>query len=387
MDDIDRLIKDTLKQNIDIPLSCENTILYTLKKNNLVKKYKHFKFIKSLCTACLGILFSTGIVFAGYTVYEKVWKEPTVYNSLEEKINHDKNVYETTNKANLEKNEVISSEKAISIAQDIYNNLNILESISQNNLTINKDVFTNYYDIQTQKYNIVISANGIFRDLINNSFNYISINDNISEEEAINIANTIIQSINLDDKYNLQYIERTKSFKNGNGANIWFASYYQMINGLDNKYNCINISFNVVNNILQIESIITIDNDFKYENNEVILTKDEAIKIAKEIDRKISVLDITSCKADLEIERLNSFVYIQEQTLGKEDEQKNEIIDGVIHSYTGYSHEKILRTIWNVKIYYDYNNTNARNDKERFGRNYYIDSTTGEVIGGSWGKR
>ena len=38
MDNIDKLIQDSLKQNIEVPLSCKNTILYTLKKKKSIEK-------------------------------------------------------------------------------------------------------------------------------------------------------------------------------------------------------------------------------------------------------------------------------------------------------------------------------------------------------------
>jgi len=53
-----------------------------------------------------------------------------------------------------------------------------------------------------------------------------------------------------------------------------------------------------------------------------------------------------------------------------------------------YSNEKILRKVWNVKIKYQFNyipDEPVHNWKEQFGREYYIDATTGEIIGGNWG--
>ena len=164
------------------------------------------------------------------------------------------------------------------------------------------------------------------------------------------------------------------------------ASYYETINGLQNKYSCINIFFSVIDDNVVIERISNLDDNYEYQNNEIVITKENAIEIAKAADRKISILDITKIDAELAIERVNSFVYAQEKTLGKEDEYKYEIIDGYNTAYNAYFNEKILRTIWKVKIDYEFRNENKRNDNERFGRIYYIYSTTGEVIGGSWGQ-
>jgi hypothetical protein len=386
MDKIDIFIRNTIKNEFELPQSYNNVIWYTLKKKSKIKKYKYIKLLKTICTTCVGIILSTGFVFAGYTMYERVWKEPKIYNSLEEKITDEKAISEENNKEKFETNEIISNQEAVSIFSNILSNLGISQNISEENIKINTELYSQYFSIETNEYTIDISANGIFQNFINKSFDYTIKCDDITEKKATEFANKIIESINLNNKYTLNNIESTVSLKNGNTANIWFASYYQEINGLKNKYNCINLSFYVVNNRVIIESIITLDNDFEFQDNEVLITKEEALKIAKDMDRKISVLDINSCDAELAIERLNSFVYIQEQTLGKEDEIKEEIIDGVGNTYYGYSNEKILRIVWKVKIDYNYNASNARNENEYRGRYYYIDATTGEIIGGSWGK-
>ena len=68
-----------------------------------------------------------------------------------------------------------------------------------------------------------------------------------------------------------------------------------------------------------------------------------------------------------------------------EDEIKHETEeDGKIISYNGYYNEKVLRKVWNVRIQYYIDKEKQRNISELGGRNYYVDTTTGEIIGGSW---
>lgn len=385
MNNLDRYIIDDLSPDIELPQSYHDIISNTLKNKQLRKRYRLKKLIHIIISIISSIFLTSGMVFAGYTVYEKVWKEPTIYNTIEEKISDDKDFYEESNINNLKENIIISNKEAIYIVSNIFSNLGIDEEITEKNIKVNEESFSQHFEIQTEKFYVSINSNGDFQNLINNNFNYTFKSDIITENEAIMFANNIIENIGLGEQYSLKYIEDTNSFKNGNKSNIWFASYYQTINGLKNKYNCINLSFRIRDNNVEIEKIITLDNNFKFDNNEIILNKTDAIKIAKEVDRRISILEITSMEAELEIERLNSFIYIQEQSLGKDDEHKEQIIDGNSHSYNAYSNDRILRIVWNVRINYDYNNINARNDKERFGRNYYVDATTGEIIGGSWG--
>lgn len=386
MDNIDRLIKDTLKQKIDIPLSCENKILYTLQKKKLVKKYKHFKLIKSFCTACLGIIFSTGFVFAGYTVYEKIWKEPQVFNTFEERIEYDREFSEKEAKELLEKNKIISIEEAISNSSDIFKQLEIEQNITTENVKINSETFLGYFEIETNEYEMTLDSSGKFRFFKNKKYNFYAKDNIIDENTALELSNKIINNLNLDKQYSLRFIEHSNGYRNNNGYNIWLACYYETINGLQNEYNSIYISFSIIDNNMVIESISNLDNNFEFKNGEILITKEKAIEIAKTADRKISILDITKTDAELAIKRLNSFVYAQEKTLGKEDEYRYEIINDVTNSYNAYSNEKIIRTVWKVKISYNYNEDNARNDKEFLGRYYYVDATTGEIIGGSWGQ-
>lgn len=386
MDNIDKFIKDTLRQKIDIPLSCENIILYTLKKEKLLKRHKRCKFLKSLCTACLGIILGTGIAFAGYTAYEKVWKEPQSFNSLEERIEYDKEFSKKDTQEQINKSKIISTEEAISISSNIFKNLEIEQNIASENVKLNSESFSGYFEIETNEYKMDLKPNGTFSYLINKKFNYNAKDNIIDENTAIESSNKIINSLNLKNQYSLNYIEYTNGFIKNDSYNIWLASYYETINDIKNKYNCINIFFSIIDNNMVIERINNLDDNWEYQNNEVIITKEKAIEIAKIIDRKISMLDITTIDAELDIEIVNSFVYAQEKTLGKEDEYKYEIIDDVTNIYNAYSNEKILRTIWKVKISYNYNEDNARNDKEFLGRYYYVDATTSEIIGGSWGK-
>lgn len=386
MDNIDKLIKDTLNQKVEIPLSCKNTILYTLQKKKLIKKHKHLKFIKSLCTACLSIILSTEIVFASYTVYEKVWKEPQIYNTLEERDEYNKGINEKDNKERLEESKVISIEEAISKSSDIFNQLDIEQEITAENVKINSEQYLSYFKIKTNEYLMNLTANGEFCSLTNEKYDYNTKDDIIEEKTALEISNKIINSLNLNSQYSLRFIEYTNSFRNNDSYNIWMACYYETINGIQNKYNYVNIWFSIIDDNIVIEKISNFLNNYEFQNNEIIITKEQAIEIAKTTDRKISTLDITTADAELAIERLNAFVYAQKESLGKKDEIKTEKVDNITTAYYGYSNEKIIRNIWKVKIDYNYDTDNARNENEYFGRYYYVDATTGEVIGGSWGQ-
>jgi len=385
MDKIDNYMKNTIKNNFETPISYNNMILNSLNNKKAKKKYKCQKFIQILSTACAAVFVTCSITYAGFSVYEKIWKQPEIHNSLEEKGIYNKKIHEKDNKERLEDNKTISIDEAISISSNIFSNLEIEQNISAENVKVNQETYTNYFEIETNEYTMSLTSNGTFQYLKNKKYKSDNNYDDISNDKANELAEKILNSLNLKSQYSLKYLEETQEFINNKGYDMWLASYYETIDGLQNKYKCINISFNVSNNKIAIKDIGMLDDNFKFQNNEVIIDKEQAIETAKSVDRKISTQDISTVTAELSIERLNSFVYVQEKTLGKEDGVKVEIIDGVENGYYGYSNEKILRKVWNVKISYNYEKEKSRNSLEDLGRRYYIDATTGEVLGGSWG--
>ena len=123
MDNIDKFIMEDLMSDIILPNSFCSTILNGLNKKEKIKQYRRKKIIKAIITSIMSIILGTGTVFAGYTVYEKVWKEPFEYNNLNESIIAEKENYEETNQKNLEKSKIISIDKAI----NIFSNISILK--------------------------------------------------------------------------------------------------------------------------------------------------------------------------------------------------------------------------------------------------------------------
>ena len=389
MDNIDKLIKETLKQNITIPTSCENTILYTLKKKKIKNNHNYYNFIKKLCYSFLGIILSTGVVFAGYTVYEKVWKEPKTFNSFEEECNYEKESDINTNKELISNYKPLSISEIISISSNLLNNLNISQDISTENIKINSDNFYGYFEINTKDYQLAFTSNGQLTSLENKSFNFEVKNDMTEINKATEISNEILKNLNINKNYSLKWIECTSSIENNISNKIWLATYYENINGLENKYNYINIFF-IVNNgnviIERISPFMLSDFEFDFQNNEITLSKEQAIEIATKIDRKISSQEIKSITAETSIERMNAFVYAQEKSLGKEYDMKfEEIAENHSRNYEAYKVDNIIRVVWKIKIKYNYNKEIARHNNECFGRNYFVDATTGEIIGGAWG--
>ena len=123
---------------------------------------------------------------------------------------------------------------------------------------------------------------------------------------------------------------------------------------------------------------ILIGTDNTYQNNPVVITEEEAINIAKNKEQELSPHEITNVTSSLSIEKMNAFIYQLEND--KYD------VTGTMEDETYYKTENITRKVWKVKIehnvddkdYIDYN----QYIKEGMNKYYYVDATTGEIIGG-----
>ena len=123
------------------------------------------------------------------------------------------------------------------------------------------------------------------------------------------------------------------------------------------------------------------------ENNEQIITKEEAIRIATERDKKIETRhNIATTEAQIGIDKMNADVVYREKDI--ENYNKGTINYECDENGTYkikdnaefYKVDNRVRKVWEVKIFYDYYNEYYQ---ERYV--YYVDATTGEIIGGnSW---
>lgn len=388
MNNLDRYIIDNLSPDIELPQSYHDIISNTLKNKQLRKKYKFKKLIHTIITLISSLFLTSGMVFAGYTVYEKIWKEPIEFNSVHEFQEQDY-IEQQIIKEEMNNIESVNIESIINLAQTIINNLGYNYTINENNI---KEVAENsnfYYEILVDNISIIFSKTGIFQNLFDNNLFYDFSLDTkqISEDEAKSYANSIYNNIELgiDSKYVLNNVQEISAVSENKKCKEWKATFYQLYDDIVNSYDTLEIRF-IINDNLKIKSILTKNSNYIFKNDDIVITKEQAIEIAQNCDREISLLDISDIKAEIEIRDINSFVYVQLESLGSEDEIKHEVqSDGNIYSYNAYMNEKILRKVWNVKINYVKDKEKQRNISESIGRNYYVDAKTGEIIGGSWG--
>ena len=343
------------------------------EENDIAMKNKVKGIIKTVATATIRTVITTGVVFAGTKVYEnieKIWKTPETYEITNELSSEDKE-------------NAISEEEAKKKASEYLEKIGLEKNI--NILTLKKDALNNeiIWDITFKNGNIRINSNGDFESLNIPSYNYtIPKNYGITREEARKVAKELLSKYNFydnDDEYELVSLKRNGDDEQ---AYIWYATFYKKYGDLYNQYENINIGWiPTINGLYS----LSIDN-CKYENNEQQISKEEAINIAKEKDEKIETRHkIVSVDAELGIDKMNTDVIYREKNIEeygdgtinfKSDENGKMVLKD---NAEFYKVEERVRKVWEVTLYYDYIKY-EENGPEKYV--YYIDSTTGEIIGG-----
>ena len=277
-----------------------------------------------------------------------------------------------------EKENYISEEDAIKIANEVINKLDY-KNIQISNVDLKRKYNTEYsghYILRSNNILITINAEtGKLEYFGDSSINDKDIKcDEISEAQVNEIAREIYNKLGLFDNEKNYEIVNTKKVDMAFGEHInslWEVSFGKMYNGNYDKSNISTICFSICDNNIVISSITLIDNN-NFENNPIIITKEEAIEIAMNKEKEFSSLEISDTTADLSIEKMNIFIYCLENNITNEN--------GEIKT------DDITRNVWVVDVKH---NKEARPKdaeietvKKLYNKKYYIDATTGEIIGG-----
>jgi len=340
------------------------------EEKNAMNKNEKFVFKNIGIAACV-IMSLTGVVFAGSKVVESIWKTPDTYEFS----------YELSEE---EKNNAISEEDAKSKASEYLRKIGLDEEIT--GLQLEKSVFEHevIWFIGFESGTMIMDSKGNFKSLNIPSYNYtIPNNYGITREEARKVARELLGKYNPqnnNDDYELVSLKRNAN--EDENAYIWYAEFYKKYGDLLNPYERINIGWiPTINGLysLNIENI-------KYENNEQVISKEDAIKIATEKDKLIETrYNITSADAEIGIDKMNTDVVYREEI---DDYYDNGMLNNFQEQEDGtyqvkdnavfYRVEDRVRKVWEVTINYDYYKYEY---PERYV--YFVDATTGEIIGGN----
>lgn len=343
------------------------------KFNNENTKEKRKNFPKVVATFILSLTVTGGLVFATGSVIEKIWKTPETYEFTSELTEEDK------------KN-AITEEEAKKKASDYLEKIGLEKEI--NGLTLAKNTWENevIWDINFENGTMEMDSQGEFKSLNIPSYTYkLPKNYGITREKARVVARELLSKYNPDnndDEYELVSLNR--NMETDEASYIWYATFYKKYGDLYNKYEKIDIGWIPTINALY---SLSIDN-CKYENNEQQISKEEAINIAKEKDEKIETRhNIVSIDAEIWIDNMNAEVTYREKDIEEYDK-------GMLRNFNTdengnmtakdnavfYKVDSRVRKVWEVTIYYDYSK-HEENGPERYV--YFVDCTTGEIIGGS----
>lgn len=370
MDKYDEMINDIVNKRIKMPLNYQKAIQTAISDKNTTNN----KLVKILATSCISIILTSGFVFAGYTIYEKIWKKPAKYD-----VNQEKPVIISD-----EEKESLISEEEIKIKGK-----KVLENFGYTDKEIKKiDLNRSYssesnsyyalyteseYNIQNSNKNIGININfnaetGKFEYFINNDFDLLSSNlEKISKEKAIDIAKITLDNVGYSTKdYKIKSCTNPKE-------NEWNISFSRNYNGIYNKYDEFQINFGVINNHIIVKSVTGLVNN-TFENNDFTISEEEAKNIAQNKEKEFSNQPIIQITTEKGIEKMNAFIYCLENNIENQFSVKT---------------EDRIRNVWIVKIEHEGDSqtndktlSNIEYFKQYMSKKYFIDATTGEIIGG-----
>ena len=370
MKNFDDEIKKILKDEIEKPFSYELSIkkAFSKKESKILSHSILCKIV--LLTSCF-IMGCTGVMAVNY-LYENIWKDPIILSKNEEEkiIKEDIEDYE--------KSEFISEEKATEIGNQLLTKLGY-ENTTITQINLLKGYDSNYsihYLLRAE--NILINLNpktGELEYFGDNSFldkNIVC--DTISEDKVNEIATQIYSDLNFFEENNNYKIVETKkqSIVSGKYANdSWQVSFAKVYNNnIYNKESISTIAFSVYNDNIIIYSI-SMKNEDNYEKNPIVISKEEAIEIAKNKENEFSNIRISNVSAELSIEKMNIFIYCLENNVTNE---KGEL-----------KTTDTTRNVWVVNIEHDKNTIpkdgNIETVKKFYNKKYFVDATTGEIIG------
>lgn len=366
MKSIDEFITNILEKEINTPVKYEQTIQNAMKSTNNCKIFNLFKTIISIF---ISILVSSGIVFAGYITYEKIWKKP------QEIVSSD---FEITNEdiSNILEDKILE-EKA----------LDELEKLGYKRITIkeHKIIKDTYY---SKLYYCIIANSQENNDELNimldaQSGDFISFGILNKENQPTQYRSTIdevkdtAKKLLLDLNLITNDYKITKAFGNlmddntnqSSSYQIWFAKEYD---GIINNYQTVCIEFiPVINKII----LLNVTNE-QFNNNPIEINENDAKKIAEDKNSILfKELEIDSIETSLGIEKMNEKIYIQEN--GNDEKATFEIENGET-TIIGDKYKKnlMIRKVYKVKFNY------KENPNKYIYTEYFIDTTTGEIIGG-----
>ncbi len=371
MDELDKKLYHDLNLEIEVPSECEIIINEALNKST-----KRYSLAKLITTVCAMFLLTVGIVYAGTNIYDKIWTTPEKvvgFSSEENTITEEQQKSVMTETEARERSEEILEK--FGYKDEKINSVELKNNQANYELTwyINTDKKTNISFNAEKGEDFSLSIDTI---LYENIQKY-----RTTEEEAEKTARDLCKKYGYDlNEYN--YTKMTSNMNSEDESYIWYVHFYKKYDGIVNPGEYIYVSFiPEVNKIYQ----FCVSNK-KFENNPIKITEEEAKGIALKEEQKITTrYNVKDINVELNIVQMNGDAYLRINDYDQLHEQTSANYPS--EKTINYRTDNRIRRAWVVTINYDipvsldkFNGSYNKND-EKF--SYYIDTTTGEIIGGS----
>lgn len=346
------------------------------EENDIVmEKKKTRSILKTVVTTVLGIILSAGFVFAGTTVYEKVWKTP-------EKIQLSSGDYEEITKVTEEsKKENMSEEEAKKVAIEKLNQIGFNSNIVGTNHYKEMDSTKIMYRFDTEdNYEISIDGRtGEFFDIWDNNKNIQDTSKYMTEEQAKELANKYYKLFGYKDgEYEITNVQSVNNEGRYTGSGFRMTVTYNKKYGeIYNPYEYVAITVESKNMNL---AMFRVENT-PFDNNEVTITEQEAIDIALKEDEKIETNKVASTKVKLMVVKMNADAYDRINDTEKHYEAM-QTPNFPIEERNYYKIDNKVRKAWVVVLNYEDNFDDVVKRYTEGAYSYFVDATTGEIIGG-----
>lgn len=361
-------IKEKLKTKIAISQIKNEEEKAMNKKENFI--------FKNIGIAACVLMSLTGVVFAGSKVIENIWKTP-------EKVQISSGDLEEITKITEEsKQENMTEEKAKEIAINKLNEIGFNSNIVGTNHYKEFDSNKIWYRFDTEdNYEISIDGQtGEFFDIWNNNRNTQDTKKYMTEEQAKELANKYYKLFGYKEgEYEITDVQSVNNEGNDKGPGFRMTvTYNKKYGDVYNPYEYISITLeskNMEMDMFRVDNIL-------FDNNEVVITENEAVNIALKEDEKIETNKVESTKAKLMVVKMNADAYNRINDKDKYYEAM-QTPNYPIEERNYYNVDDRVRKAWVVVINYEdnYNGDIAKRYTE--GKySYFVDATTGEIIGG-----
>lgn len=358
-------MNDEIKNKLKIKMAISKMKNEEEKNMNRTGKF----IFKNIGIAACTLMVLTGGVFAASKVIENIWKTPEKIENVTEQITEES------------KKENITEDQAKEIAINKLEQIGFNTNIVGTNHYKEMDSDTIIYRFNTEdNYEMSINGKtGEFETIWNLNENQQDRNIEITEDEAIQIANEYYTLFGFKEgEYEITkiYCNNTRGSGTDSGYKI-DITYNKKYGEIYNPYEMISISVESKNKNFD---SFTVEN-MPFDNNEIIITKDEAIQIALEEDKKIETNKVVETKAERRIVKMNADAY--ERINNKEEYyDAMQTVDYPNEDRNYYNVEDKIRNAWVVVITYE-DNFDSVTERYTEGKySYFVDCTTGEIIGG-----